>query len=147
MSACSCYYGDGPIGACVMRNRTARTDLGDRAECPNCGYKVEVGQRCIDYAGIDEDGRGFFNRFHEACFLLMENFAEKVCHGSWRYPFDADEAAEHAFANADEPYWREWLELYETTWSWTQEPADPWSRPATGTAMATTSTVSASGSR
>jgi hypothetical protein len=105
-----------------MRNRTARSIPKSGNECPNCGYPVEIGQRCIDYAGLHGDEySGFFHRFHEECFLLMEKFSDRVCGGEWCYPFDADEAAEHAFANSDESYWREWLEIYERTWAWVKK--------------------------
>lgn len=114
------------MGDCVMRDRTARTALDrHRSLCPNCDVVVRVGQRCIDHAGLDCEGGGWFVRFHEGCFLLMELFAEKVCYGEWCYPFDVEEAAEHAAANGDDPYWRDWLLIYEKTWAWTPEPSDP----------------------
>jgi hypothetical protein len=117
--SCSCGLDDGPLGSCVMRNRTARTIPKSGNKCPNCGHPVEIGQRCIDYSGLyPDDYGGFFNRFHEECFELMELFAERLCGGEWCYPFDIEEAAEHAFANSDDPYWREWLEIYERTWAW-----------------------------
>lgn len=124
MSVCGCWSGDWPLGACVMRSRTARAIPKRGNRCPNCGCAVEIGQRCIDYSGLDGDGNGFFDRFHEQCFLLMEMFGEKVCRGGWHYPFDLDEAAEHAAAEGHDPYWRDWLLLYEQTWAWRPEPKE-----------------------
>ena len=126
MSVCSCAFDcdDEIVGDCVMRNRVARSIPIRGNICKNCEQPVEIGQRCIDHSGCRWDS-GWFNRFHEECFTLMETFAEKMCGGEWGYPFDIDEAAEHAFANAHDPYWMKWLEIYERTWEWTPEPGDP----------------------
>ena len=124
MSACQCNYGGSSfLGWCVMRNRTARSIPKSGNICPNCDKPVEIGQRCIDVAGLyADDHSGTFDRFHESCYLLMERYADALCDGQWFYPFDLDEAADHAVAHSHDPYWREWLELYETTWAWTPEP-------------------------
>jgi hypothetical protein len=86
---------------------------------------VEIGQECVDHAGLDEEGGGFFNRFHKVCFGLMESFGDEFCGGGWRYPFDLAEGAEHALAHSDQPFWHEWLMQYEKTWAWTPEPPTP----------------------
>ena len=119
MSVCSCDYGRYVLGACIMRNRTARTIPKRGNVCPNCKNPVEIGQPCIDHAGLyaDDDG-GFFGRFHPECWELMEQWADKMCGGSWSWPLDLDEAAEHALAHSDEPFWKEWLLLYEETWKY-----------------------------
>lgn len=123
--ACACGWDSDVIGDCVMRDRTARTVPKRGNICPNCSCPVEIGQECIDHAGLDGDGGGWFRRFHRQCFGLMESFADAVCHGDWCYPFDIEEAAEHAAANGDDPFWRTWLLVYEETWAWTPEPGDP----------------------
>ena len=123
--ACACGWDNDVTGDCVMRNRTARTIPKSGNVCPNCKCPVEIGQECIDHAGLDCDGGGWFRRFHRQCFGLMESFADAVCHGDWCYPFDIIEAAEHAAANGHEPFWRTWLLVYEETWAWTPEPSDP----------------------
>jgi hypothetical protein len=79
----------------------------------------------VDNAGLDCDGGGFFHRFHQICFGLMESFGDHVCDGGWHYPFDLAEGAEHAAANGHERFWRSWLLAYEQTWAWTPEPPDP----------------------
>jgi hypothetical protein len=129
MSVCSCSWDDEALGDCVMRHRVARSVPRSGNICPNCRCPVEIGQECIDHAGLDCDGGGWFRRFHRECFELMERFGEKVCHGDWHYPFDLIEAAEHAVANSDDPFWRGWLDLYATTWKWTPEPPDPAPNP------------------
>ena len=114
--ACSCsfdYYD--VIGACVMRNRVARSIPKSGATCPICETDVEIGERCIDYAGL-RDGSGWFDRFHEDCFLLMEQYAEQFCHGEWCYPFDLDEASHDVVDVGHLPWAREWLERYERVW-------------------------------
>lgn len=122
--ACACGWDSDVTGDCVMRHRTARTIPKSGNVCPNCKCQVEVGQECIDHAGLSEGG-GWFRRFHRQCFGLMESFADAVCGGDWCYPFDIVEAAEHAAANGHEPFWRTWLLVYEETWAWTAEPPDP----------------------
>jgi hypothetical protein len=92
--------------------------------CPNCKCPVEIGQECIDHAGLIED-YGFFHRFHRQCFELMESFGDALCDGGWHYPFDLSEAAEHAASRGNEPFWKRWLLKYEETWAWTPEPPDP----------------------
>jgi len=68
-------------------------------------------------AGLyDDDCGGFFARFHPECFELMERFADKVCDGCWCFPFDLDEASAYAMTRGDEPFWRDWLFLFEKTW-------------------------------
>jgi hypothetical protein len=51
----------------------------------------------------------------------MDLFGERMCGGEWSFPFNLDEAAEHAMANGDDPFWRDWLLLYEQTWAWRPE--------------------------
>ena len=122
MNVCDCSFAESEVvGDCVMRNRTARTIPKSGNTCPNCKQPVEIGQRCIDHAGIIED-TGWFRRFHKECFELMEEFAERHCDGLWHYPFDLEEAAKHAVANGADRFWREWLEKYELTWAWSPEP-------------------------
>ena len=124
MSVCDCgWYGDEITGACILGGgpRTCRTA---GKICPNCQTEVKVGQRCIDHAGIWED-TGWCSKYHAECFELMELFADKFCGGDWTSPFDLVEAAGHAVSQGDNPFWREWLYLYEKTWEWTEEPPDP----------------------
>jgi hypothetical protein len=87
--------------------------------CPNCRRPVEPGTLCIDNAGLygDDDG-GFFGRFHVPCFRLMEMHAERLCGGQWCWPFDLEEASVYAMAHGDDPFWRDWLFLYETIWEY-----------------------------
>ncbi len=125
MSVCYCGWDSECLGDCVMRPRVARSIPKSGNICPNCKTPVEIGMECVDHAGLDCDGGGFFNRFHRICFGLMESFGDVVCGGGWRYPFDLVEAAEHALAHGNEPFWREWLMQYEKTWAWTPEPPDP----------------------
>ena len=120
-SVCECPWGHDYVGTCVMGPRTARTIPKSGNICPNCKHPVPVGARCVDYAGIRDDGSGFFHRFHFQCFRLMESFAEQLCGGEWAYPFDLEEAAEHAMAHGHEPQWKDWLLLYEQTWAWREE--------------------------
>lgn len=110
--ACSCGWGES-IGDRLSPVQTARKP---GFTCPLCDRLVMPGQRCRDWAGLDADGGGWFRRFHAECFELMERYADRVCDGEWCLPFDLDVASEHAFAHSDEPFWREWLFLYETTW-------------------------------
>lgn len=124
-SVCDCPWDSDCIGNCVMRDRVARTIPKSGNVCPNCKCPVEVGQECIDNAGLDCDGGGFFHRFHRQCFGLMESFGDAVCDGGWHYPFDLVEASGHAAAHGDEEFWRAWLLVYEETWAWTPEPPDP----------------------
>lgn len=125
MSVCYCGWDSECIGDCVMRERIARSIPKRGNICLNCKTPVEIGQECVDHAGLDCDGGRFFNRFHRQCFDLMELFGDRVCAGGWHYPFDLVEGAEHALAHGDEPFWREWLMQYEKTWAWTPEPPDP----------------------
>ena len=125
MNVCDCPWDSDTLGDCIMRDRVARTIPKSGNTCPNCGQPVKVGQECIDHAGLDCDGGGFFRRFHRDCFELMEMFSERLCGGGWHYPFDLVEASEHAVADGADPYWRGWLEQYEQTWAWTPEPPDP----------------------
>lgn len=127
MSVCSCDYGYETLGSCILGGgpRIAR-----KAEhtCCNCGGAVEPGQRCVDFAGLHgDDYSGFFHRMHEECYDLMCDFAGAVCgcRDEWAVPFDLVDAAAHAVANADDPFWRSWLERYEMTWSLSPEPPDP----------------------
>ena len=108
-----------------MRNRVARSIPKSGNVCPNCKEPVKIGMECIDHAGLDCDGGGFFYRFHRQCFELMEDFGDVHCNGGWHYPFDLVEAADHAAANGDHPLWKAWLLTYEETWAWTPEPNDP----------------------
>ena len=125
MSVCYCGWDSEVIGDCVMRPRVARSIPKRGNICPNCKAPVEIGMECVDHAGLDTEGGGFFNRFHKICFGLMESFGDEYCGGGWSYPFDLIEGAEHALAHSDEPFWREWLMQYEKTWAWTPEPGDP----------------------
>ena len=124
MSVCECgWYGDEALGSCVLGGgpRTCRTP---GKACPNCECEVKVGQKCIDHAGIWED-TGWCMKYHAECFELMTLFADKWCGGDWTSPFDIVEAADHAVSQGDDPFWKEWLFLYEKTWAWTPEPPDP----------------------
>ena len=123
MSLCSCSWDGNALGTKVWKGRTARTMPKRGNGCPNCGHPVEIGQPCTDVAGLHaDDHAGFFARFHPECFELMERFADEVCSGDWCFPFDLEEASAYAMARGDEPFWREWLFLYEKTWAWTEVP-------------------------
>ena len=82
------------------------------------------GQRCVDHAGLSLDRgsvrgtAGFFGRFHAECFDLMVRFSERMGCDGWSWPFDLEEASRHAMAHSDEPFWRDWLLLYERTWQY-----------------------------
>ena len=124
MSVCSCSYGGREVlGSRVSKEQTARKP---GFTCPNCGEPVVPGQKCIDSAGLygDDDG-GFFGRFHPECWRLMILFSDEMCGGDYGWPFDLTEAAAHAVAHGDEPFWRDWLLLYEQTWRYGPEPPDP----------------------
>jgi len=118
-SACSCGYEDAVLGSCLMGPRIARS-IPKRGNCCGvCGHAVEIGETCIDLAGLYYDeSAGFFVRMHAICFELMTAFVREVCgnENAWTVPFELDEAAQHATAHGDEPVWREWLFKYEQTW-------------------------------
>lgn len=114
---CGCSWDGDSIGVKVWKGRTARTMPKRGNICPNCKCPVEIGHPCTDVAGLRaESYSGFFNRFHAECFELMERFADQMCGGDWCYPFDLEVASMRAMAHGDEPFWRDWLLLYETTW-------------------------------
>lgn len=115
MGACDCDFGYEVIGFCVMRPRIARTTPKSGDICPACEQQVTIGSECVDEAGLVEDW-GYFSRYHKTCYDLCESFSERVCGGGWRNPFDFDDASRHAVANWDDPFWRQWLETYETIW-------------------------------
>lgn len=128
MSVCSCPWETDDCLCSIRGPHVARSmpKKPEAAICPNCGGKVEIGQLCVDARFIwPELQSGSFARLHAECFDLMERFAERHCAGSWTLPFELDEAAEHALANGDDPYWRKWLEIYEQTWEFSPEPPDP----------------------
>ena len=114
MSACSCGYIDDVVGSMTRGPHIARM-AGKK--CENCGQEVFPGQRCVDSFGVRDDNTGWNIRFHAECFELMERFAEKMCGGDWCAPFDLEDASGHALAHADDPFWRDWLLLYEQTWA------------------------------
>jgi len=124
-SVCECPWDAEYVGSCVMGPRVARSIPKRGNICPNCKEPVEIGNECVDYAGLDCEGGGWFHRFHRQCFELMESFGEEFCDGGWHYPFDLTEAAEHAASRGEEPFWRRWLLKYEETWAWTPEPLNP----------------------
>jgi hypothetical protein len=127
-SVCACDWDCGEtLGACILGGgpRTARK-AGHT--CCNCGGEVKPGQRCVDFAGLNgDDCGGWFHRMHEECYDLMRLFAQERCGDpdNWAVPFSLTEAAEHAVAEGDDPFWRRWLDGYERTWTFSPEPPDP----------------------
>jgi hypothetical protein len=115
MSACSCSFDFECIGSMVRGPHIAR--MAGKL-CDNCGVEVRSGQRCVDSFGLYGDGGGWNIRFHAECFELMTRFVGKVCGypEEWTSPFDLEEASQHAMAHGDDPFWRDWLLLYEQTW-------------------------------
>lgn len=118
---CSCDYDEEGMGH-ERGPHICRTP----ANCCYCEKSVEIGSRCYDmswfFAG--DPGRGGHAKAHETCRNLREQFADKVCDGCYAWSkWDFDEASQYAVAHGDEPFWRDWLLLYETTW--TQTPDAP----------------------
>lgn len=126
MSACSCYCDCDSVGSMLRGPHVARREVRSRDGkpyiCPICKCMVESGQRCYDFAGLDDVGGGWFHRMHEVCYDLMIDFKREVCgHGqgadpNWSVPWPLHEGAQHAVAHGHEPYWRNWLLKYEQTW-------------------------------
>uniref|UniRef100_A0A6H1ZE34 Uncharacterized protein n=1 Tax=viral metagenome TaxID=1070528 RepID=A0A6H1ZE34_9ZZZZ len=114
MSACSCGI-ETIIGGRISPVQTARKP---GFECATCGVLVEPGQKCVDIAYLYDDTGGFF-RLHAVCFELTRRFKEKVCgFEEWFGGMPLDEAVEHAVSQGHDPFWRDWLILYEQTWEW-----------------------------
>ncbi len=119
---CACDVGDPAIGVRITRIQTARK-AGFR--CTICNNFVIPGQRCVDIAGLDIDGDGFFVREHAECNLLQKMFQRKVCGYYYGGPFYVEDAAHHAMAHGHETYWRRWLVIYEQTWKFDEEVVVP----------------------
>jgi hypothetical protein len=127
--SCFCGWGEESIGCKTWENRTARSIPKRGNRCAVCGHPVDVGQTCTDFAGLDEDGGGFFFRMHQECFELMTRAADHTCGGEWAVPWPVEEAAAYAMAQGHEPFWRRWLLDYEKTWRFGPEPPDPEPKP------------------
>jgi hypothetical protein len=119
--ACSCYGGE----CAVYKERGPHVTRKAGHDCFVCGAPVLPGDLCKDVMWLDVDGGGGFRRSHEACFTLRAEFGDEVCGGEWGVykhgTWELGEAAEHAFAQGDDTFWRSWLELYEMTWLYTPE--------------------------
>ena len=128
MSVCACGWDCYTLGSCILGGGPRVAKKAGHV-CCNCGGPVEPGQRCVDFAGLYGDDYGeFFYRMHEECYRLMKLFAERFCGGEWAVPFNLTEAAAHAVSEGDDPFWRNWLLLYEKTWGFSPEPPDPKTR-------------------
>ena len=124
MDFCSCGWHDEALGSMVrgphVARRAVRSRDGQPYVCPNCRAVVKPGQRCVDFAGLDGDGGGFFYRFHAECFELMRRCANKFCDGEWCVPFDLEEAAQNIALIDDTEWARAWLLDYERTWAFSE---------------------------
>lgn len=117
MSACSCSFGCEILGGRISGPHIARATGHD---CAVCDAEVKPGEACIDTAGIfADDPSGWFSRYHVLCFHLVLRFKIEVCdyEETW-FPGHGDlsEMAQHAVAHGDEPFWRDWLLIYEMAW-------------------------------
>ncbi len=117
--SCSCSYGSECIGIRISGPHIARKP---GFTCDTCGNLVEPGQRCVDAAGLyADDYGGFFGRQHDMCWHLTQRFKMEVCgysEGESTGGGDLYEMAEHAMAHSDEPYWADWLLIYEMAWDY-----------------------------
>lgn len=121
MAACSCGI-HMIIGGRISPVQIARKE---GYFCTTCDGPVLPGQACIDSSYIHEDG-GNFVREHAVCHELTQRFKLTVCgfdrwFGGMGGREELKEAAEHAMANGDKEYWREWLELYEESWEFWED--------------------------
>ena len=117
MSACSCDYGE-CLGMRIGGPFTARKKGHN---CEVCGVLVKPGETCVDVAGLDGEGGGWFARFHVLCYQLLQRFKVKQCSfhwGEYAGAIDLEECAEHALAQGDDPFWKDWLLIYEMAWDY-----------------------------
>ena len=126
MSVCSCGWGEEILGGRMSKPQVARKP---GIYCATCGAIVNPGELCVDSAWLDRDGGGGFVREHAVCHELSQLFRNAVCgedewFGGLGGMWALEEAASHAVANGDEPFWRGWLHLYEQTWAWLPMPED-----------------------
>jgi hypothetical protein len=118
MSACSCSFTEA-IGIRVSGPHIARK----RGHfCSLCGAAVEPGRRCVDAAWLDCEGGGGFVRYHVLCWHLEQRFKARVCgyqEGEvvgTAGPSYLEEMAGHAVSEGHDPFWRDWLLIYEMAW-------------------------------
>ena len=127
MSACSCGWAE------ILGGRHSKPQIARKSGfyCGTCGAEVKPGQLCVDTAYLYADGGGNFLREHAICHRLAQKFKAKLCADGWAGEGDwfgglggnygLQEAAKHAVAEGHDPYWREWLELYEQSWEFWED--------------------------
>ena len=111
-NVCDCPYDEG-----CLNTQKGPHICRKEEDCCFCGKLVKAGTKCYDMFWFIPGDHGGHDKAHEVCLRLREMFADRVCGGGYVYGrWDFDEASKHAIAHGDDPFWRGWLELYETTW-------------------------------